>query len=65
LAIKSLNKTPSSFIQYKAIEILLHLQNINNESFSIIELDFNQYAQKLHENDSTIDASEKFQSLLT
>ncbi len=31
----------------------------------MIDLDFNQYAQKLYENDSTIGASEKFQSLLT
>ena len=64
LAIESLNKAPSSFIQFKAIEILLHLQNTNNESFSMIELDFNQYAQKLYENNSTVDFSEKFQSLL-
>ena len=33
LAIESLNKSPNNFIQYKAIEILLHLKNINNESF--------------------------------
>ncbi len=64
LAIESLNKAPSSFIQYKAIEILLHLKDINNESFSMIKLDFNQYTQKLYENDSSIFSSEKFQSLL-
>ena len=33
LTIESLNKASSSFIQFKAIEILLHLYNINNESF--------------------------------
>ncbi|CAI2193431.1 9050_t:CDS:2, partial [Funneliformis geosporum] len=64
LAIDSLNKAPSSFIQFKAIEVLLHLQNINEESFSMIELDFNQYAQNLYENNST-DYLEKFQCLLS
>ena len=59
LAIESLNKAPSSFIQFKAIEVLLHLHNINNKSFSMIELDFDQYAQSLDENNS-----EKFQNLL-
>ncbi|CAG8609650.1 17077_t:CDS:2 [Funneliformis caledonium] len=62
LAIESLNKAPNSFIQFKAIEILLCLQNIN-ESFSMIELDFDEYAQKLYENDS-IDSLESFQNLL-
>ena len=42
LAIESLNKAPSSFIQFKATEILLHLYNINNELFSIVDLDFSQ-----------------------
>src|SRR5437868_3998270 len=60
LAIESLNKAPSSFIQFKAIEILLHLHNINNELFSMIELDFDQYAQMLDTNNL-----EKFQNLLT
>ena len=58
LLFESLNKAPSSFIQYKAIEILLQLQNIGHESFSIgepIELDFKQHIQKLDENNSTID----------
>ncbi|CAI2198776.1 3000_t:CDS:1, partial [Funneliformis geosporum] len=64
LAIESLNKAPSSFIQFKAIEVLLHLQNINEESFSMMELDFNQYAQNLYENNST-ESSEKFQCLLS
>src|ERR1043165_6526874 len=59
LAIESLKKAPSSFIQFKAIEVLLHLHNINNKSFSMIELDFDQYAQSLDENNS-----EKFQNLL-
>ncbi|CAB5199847.1 unnamed protein product [Rhizophagus irregularis] len=63
LAIESLNKAPSSFIQFKAIEILLHLYNINNELFSMIKIDFDQYTQKLIENKST-DSSEKFQNLL-
>ncbi|GBC04058.1 hypothetical protein RclHR1_00550003 [Rhizophagus clarus] len=63
LAIESLNKAPSSFIQFKAIEILLHLHNINSEMFSIIKIDFDQYAQKLSKNEST-DSSEKFQNLL-
>jgi tetratricopeptide (TPR) repeat protein len=60
LAIESLNMAPSSFIQFKAIEILLYLNNINSELFSIIEVDFNQYSQKLDKNDSLI----KFQNLL-
>ncbi|GBC08353.1 hypothetical protein RclHR1_08060001 [Rhizophagus clarus] len=64
LAIESLNKAPSSFIQFKAIEILLHLKNIDNKMFSMIEIDFDQYIQKLNEN-NLIDSSEKFQSLLT
>ncbi|PKY23170.1 hypothetical protein RhiirB3_437302 [Rhizophagus irregularis] len=63
LAIESLNKAPSSFIQFKAIELLLHLYNINNELFSMIKIDFDQYTQKLSENKST-DSSEKFQNLL-
>jgi tetratricopeptide (TPR) repeat protein len=61
LAIESLNKSPSSFIQFKAIELLLHLYNIDNKMFSMIEIDFDQYTQKLNENNS----SEKFRSLLT
>ncbi|CAG8593485.1 5003_t:CDS:2 [Funneliformis caledonium] len=63
LAIKSLNKAPNSFIQFKAIEILLYLQNIN-ESFSIVKLDFDEYAQKLYDNNNSSDSSEKFQNLL-
>jgi Tfp pilus assembly protein PilF len=63
LAIESLNKAPSNFIQFKAIELLLHLYNIDNEMFSIIEIDLDQYAQKLNENNLT-DSSEKFQNLL-
>ena len=64
MAIESLNKAPSSFIQFKAIEILLHLHNIDNQMFSMIEADFDQYTQTLDENNST-DSSEKFQRLLT
>ncbi|CAG8490006.1 9600_t:CDS:2, partial [Funneliformis caledonium] len=60
LAIESLNRAPNSFIQYKAIEILLQLQTMNHETFSMIDLDFDQYIQKLE-----TDASEKFQSLLS
>ncbi|RIA88923.1 hypothetical protein C1645_806542 [Glomus cerebriforme] len=58
MAIESLNKAPNSFIQFKAIEILLHLYNINNELFSMIELDFDQYSKKLNENNLT-NSSEK------
>ncbi|GBB99302.1 hypothetical protein RclHR1_03480006 [Rhizophagus clarus] len=65
LAIESLNRAPSSFIQFKAIEILIHLNKINNQIFSIIEHDFDQYIQKLNECNSTIDYSEKFKNLLT
>jgi tetratricopeptide (TPR) repeat protein len=61
LAIESLNKAPSSFIQFKSIEILLHLYNINNQLFSMIEIDFDQYAQKLKENNLITD---HFQNLL-
>ncbi|EXX61935.1 anaphase promoting complex subunit CDC27 [Rhizophagus irregularis DAOM 197198w] len=66
LAIESLNRAPNSFIQFKAIEILFHLHNINNQMFSIIEIDFDQYIQKLNETDSTTDVSEKekFKNLL-
>src|SRR5581483_2553301 len=63
LAIESLNKAPSSFIQFKAIEILLNLHNIDNQMFSMIEDDFNQYIHKLNESKST-NSSEKFQKLL-
>src|ERR1044072_5869821 len=62
LAIESLNKSPSSFIQFKAIEILLHLHHINNELFSMIDLDFDQYIKKLSENNYS---SKKFQNLLS
>ncbi|RGB34932.1 hypothetical protein C1646_742528 [Rhizophagus diaphanus] len=61
LAIESLNKAPSSFIQSKAVEILLHLYNINNELFSIVEIDFEQYVQKLKKNNLETD---HFQNLL-
>ncbi|GBC08355.1 hypothetical protein RclHR1_08060003 [Rhizophagus clarus] len=64
LAIESLNNAPTSFIQFKAIEILLHLYNIDNKMFSMIEIDFDQCIQKLNENNLT-DTSEKFQNLLT
>ncbi|PKY44307.1 TPR-like protein [Rhizophagus irregularis] len=64
LAIESLNKAPSNFIQFKAIEILVHLYNIDNQMFSMIEIDFDKYTQKLNENNSTTDSSEKFQKLL-
>ncbi|POG70934.1 hypothetical protein GLOIN_2v1876362 [Rhizophagus irregularis DAOM 181602=DAOM 197198] len=50
LAIESLNKAPSSFIQFKSTELLLHLYNIDSEMFSMIEIDFDQYTQKLSEN---------------
>ncbi|PKC59608.1 hypothetical protein RhiirA1_540378 [Rhizophagus irregularis] len=63
LAIESLNRAPSSFIQFKAIEILLHLQNIESQEFSMVEIDFDHYAQKLNEN-KLADFSEKFQNML-
>jgi tetratricopeptide (TPR) repeat protein len=59
LAIESLNKAPSDFIKFKAIEILLYLYNLNNKLFSMIEPDLEQHSQKLNE-----DNSEKFQILL-
>ncbi|EXX50670.1 uncharacterized protein OCT59_016439 [Rhizophagus irregularis] len=64
LAIESLNKAPSSFIQFKSIELLVHLYNIDNKMFSMIEIDFDQYTQKLSENNLE-DSLEKFQNLLT
>ncbi|PKC07984.1 hypothetical protein RhiirA5_478301 [Rhizophagus irregularis] len=64
LAIESLNRAPSSFIQFKAIEILFHLQNINNQMISLIEIDFDRYIQELNENNLTL-YSEKFQNMLT
>ncbi|PKY30227.1 hypothetical protein RhiirB3_447205, partial [Rhizophagus irregularis] len=64
LAIESLNKAPSSFIQFKSIELLLHLYNIDNKMFSMIEIDFDQYMQKLSENNLE-DSLEKFRNLLT
>ncbi len=60
LTIESLNRAPNSFIQFKATEILLHLHNIDNELFSMIELDFDQYTQKLKDNNSLTNHSEKF-----
>ncbi|GBC07945.1 hypothetical protein RclHR1_00780025 [Rhizophagus clarus] len=63
LTIESLNKAPSNFIQFKVIEILLHLHNIDNQTFSMIEDDFNQYVQKLSKHNLT-DFSKKFQNLL-
>ncbi|RIA82129.1 hypothetical protein C1645_835876 [Glomus cerebriforme] len=57
--------TLCSFIQFKAIEILLHLHNIDNQMFSMIETDFDQYIQKLNENNSTTDSSEKFPDEMT
>ncbi|POG58773.1 hypothetical protein GLOIN_2v1488344 [Rhizophagus irregularis DAOM 181602=DAOM 197198] len=63
LAIESLNKAPSSFIQFKAVEILLHLHNIDSKMFSMIDDDFDQYIKKLKEIKSS-DFSEKFQNLL-
>ncbi|GBC06598.1 hypothetical protein RclHR1_06950004 [Rhizophagus clarus] len=63
LAIESLNKAPSSFIQFKAIEILLHLHNVDNQMFSMIEDDFDQYVERLNKNNLT-HLSEKFQNLL-
>ncbi|PKB95998.1 TPR-like protein [Rhizophagus irregularis] len=62
-AIESLNKAPSSFIQFKAVEILLHLHNIDSKMFSMIEDDFDQYIKKLNGNKSS-DFSENFQNLL-
>ncbi|RGB31881.1 hypothetical protein C1646_744146 [Rhizophagus diaphanus] len=59
LAIESLNKASSSFIQFKAVEILLHLHNIDSKMFSMIEDDFDQYIKKLNENKPS-DYSEKF-----
>ncbi|RGB33014.1 hypothetical protein C1646_743618 [Rhizophagus diaphanus] len=63
LAIESLNKAPSSFIQFKSIELLIHLYNTDNKMFSMIEIDFDQYTQKLSENNLE-DSLEKFQNLL-
>ncbi|UZO08280.1 uncharacterized protein OCT59_028538 [Rhizophagus irregularis] len=64
LAIESLNKAPSSFIQFKSIELLLHLYDIDNKIFSMIEIDFDQYTQKLSENNLE-ESLEKFRNLLT
>ncbi|GBC06864.1 hypothetical protein RclHR1_00710015 [Rhizophagus clarus] len=64
LAIESLNKAPSSFIQFKAIEVLLNLYNVNKELFLVIEIDLEQYIQKLFESNLKIDSLEKFQNLL-
>jgi len=47
LTIESPNKAPSSFIQFKAIEILLHLHNVNGELFSMIEIDFSKSYMKV------------------
>ncbi|CAB4410399.1 unnamed protein product [Rhizophagus irregularis] len=64
LAIESLNKAPSSFIQFKAVEILLHLHNIDSKMFSMIDDDFDQYIKELNKNNKSSDFSEKFQNLL-
>ncbi|PKY56981.1 hypothetical protein RhiirA4_508657 [Rhizophagus irregularis] len=63
LAIESLNKAPSSFIQFKAIEILLHLHHIDNQMFSMIGNDFDNYMEVLNKN-NLINSTEKFQKLL-
>ncbi|CAG8617420.1 10377_t:CDS:2 [Funneliformis caledonium] len=47
------------------IEVMLHLKNINGVSFSMTEIDFNQYAQKLYEINSNNGSSERFQCLLS
>jgi tetratricopeptide (TPR) repeat protein len=62
IAIESLNKAPSSFIQFKAIEVLLSLYNINNKLFSMVEIDFDQHVKILNENKL---ATDNFQHLLT
>ncbi|CAI2174864.1 16799_t:CDS:2 [Funneliformis geosporum] len=64
LASESLKRAPSSFIQFKTIEILLYLNSINNKLFSIIELDFHQYTNRLKENNFLKSSSEKFQNIL-
>ncbi|GBB89489.1 hypothetical protein RclHR1_01620001 [Rhizophagus clarus] len=61
LAIESLNKAPGSFIQFKAIEVLLYLYNVNKELFSVIEIDLEQYAKRLGVNNLSI---ERFENLL-
>ncbi|RIA81422.1 hypothetical protein C1645_881628 [Glomus cerebriforme] len=61
MAIESLNKTPNSFIQFKALLILYKYNNISIELFSIIELEFDQYSKKLNENNSNVD---EFKNLL-
>ncbi|GBC01719.1 hypothetical protein RclHR1_04300001 [Rhizophagus clarus] len=65
LAIESLNRAPSNFIQFKAIEILFHLNKIDERLFSIIEIDLDQNIQKLNENNLTTDSSESFKRLIT
>jgi hypothetical protein len=52
-----------SFVQFKTVEILLQLHNIDNQVFSMIEIDFNQHVQKLNEK-KPAGFSEKFQNLL-
>ncbi|GES80282.1 hypothetical protein GLOIN_2v1871094 [Rhizophagus clarus] len=64
LATESLNRAPSNFIQFKAIEILFHLNKIDKQLFSVIEIDLDQYIQKLNDYNLT-DFSESFKSLLT
>ncbi|RIA84922.1 hypothetical protein C1645_831583 [Glomus cerebriforme] len=64
LAIESLNRAPNSFIQFKAVELLFHLNHIDDQMFSMIQFDFDQYIQKLNENNLK-ESSEKFKNLLT
>ncbi|CAB4410389.1 unnamed protein product [Rhizophagus irregularis] len=64
LAIESLSKAPSNVIQFKSIELLLHLQYIDNRLFSVIEIDFDRYTQILLKNNS-VNSLEKFHKLLT
>ena len=47
LAIDSLNTAQTSFIQFKSIELLLYLSNVNKTFSPIIEQDLDQYLQKL------------------
>ncbi|CAG8772755.1 19387_t:CDS:2, partial [Dentiscutata erythropus] len=47
LALKSLQKAPTSFIRYKAIEVLIKLSKRNKLFYNIIGNDFENYKQSL------------------
>ncbi|CAG8564917.1 16239_t:CDS:2 [Funneliformis caledonium] len=47
LALESLNHSPSTFIRFKAIELLLSLEHRKRDWFGIVKVDLDEYAQHI------------------